>query len=397
MGDDRYLLISADCHAGGSIEQYREYLDPAYRDDFDAWRGRYSNPFRDLQSDGRSRNWDDERRTRELEADGVVGEVLFPNTVPPFFPTGAVIARPPTADQFERRLAGIRAHNRWLVDFCAAAPGRRAGIAQILLNDVDEAVADVGWAKAEGLLGGVLLPGRPDDTELPPLYDAAYEPLWAACEDLEVPITHHSGQGSPDYGRSATAGVMWIVETQFFSHRPLWQLIMGGVFERHPRLRFVVTESGCTWIPDTLKMLDSFHAQMASGRIGELKYGDDERLSLRPSEYFARNCFVGVSFPSPAEARAMRTVGLDRVMWGSDYPHHESTYPYTTQGLRRAFADWDPAEVRQVTSENAARVYGFDVAALAPVGSRVGPAVDEVAVALDAVPADSASPAFTRG
>jgi len=159
----------------------------------------------------------------------------------------------------------------------------------------------------------------------------------------------------------------------------------------------VITESGCTWIPDTLKMLDSFHAQMASGRIGELKYSDEERLSLRPSEYFARNCSVGVSFPSPAEARAMRTVGLERVMWGSDYPHHESTYPYTTQGLRRAFADWDPAEIRQVTSENVARVYGFDVDALTPIGARVGPRVDEVAVALDAVPTDSASPAFTRG
>jgi len=171
---------------------------------------------------------------------------------------------------------------------------------------------------------------------------------------------------------------------------------MGGVFERHPGLRFVITESGCTWIPDTLKMLDSFHAQMASGRIGELKYSDEERLSLRPSEYFARNCFVGVSFPSPAEARAMRTVGLDRVMWGSDYPHHESTYPYTTEGLRRAFADWDPAEIRQVTSENVAGVYGFDLDALAPIGSRVGPGVDEVAVTLDAVPPDSASPAFTR-
>ena len=397
MNDERYLLISADCHAGGSIEQYREYLDPAYRDDFDAWRQRYSNPFRDLQSDGRTRNWDDERRTHELEGDGVVGEVLFPNTVPPFFPTGAVIARPPTAAQFERRLAGARAHNRWLVDFCAAAPGRRAGIAQIFLNDVDAAVTDVRWTKEQGLLGGVLLPGRPDDTELAPLYDPVYEPLWAACEDLEVPITHHSGQGSPDYGRSSAAGVMWIVETQFFSHRPLWQLIMGGVFERHPRLRFVITESGCTWIPDTLKMLDSYHAQMASGRIGELKYSEEERLSLRPSEYFARNCFVGVSFPSPAEARAMRALGLDRVMWGSDYPHHESTYPYTTQGLRRAFADWDPAEIRQVTSENVASVYGFDVAALAPIGSRGGPRVDEGAVTLDAVPPDSASPAFTRG
>jgi predicted TIM-barrel fold metal-dependent hydrolase len=392
---DRYLLISADCHAGGSIEQYREYLDARYRDDFDAWRGKYSNPFRDLQAGGRTRNWDSDRRIQELEADGVAAEVLFPNTVPPFFPTGAVIARPPTAKTFERRLAGIRAHNRWLADFCAAAPGRRAGIAQLFLNDVDEAVAEVRFA-AEHLTGGVLLPGRPDDTDLAPLWDPLYDPLWSACEDLDVPITHHSGQGSPDYGRSSAAGVMWIVETTWFSHRPLWQLIMGGVFERHPRLRFVLTESGCSWIPETLRMLDGFHAQMASGRIGELKYTDEQRLSLTPSEYFARNCYVGVSFPSPAEARAMRTVGLDRVMWGSDYPHHESTYPHTTEGLRRAFADWDPAEVRRVTSANVARVYGFDTAALEPIGARVGPTLQEVAVPLETVPADSASPAFTR-
>ena len=96
MSDERYLLLSADCHAGASLDTYRDYLDPEWREEYDAWRGRYSNPFRDLQGGGRTRNWDGERRQHELEADGVVGEVLFPNTVPPFFPTGAVIARPPT-------------------------------------------------------------------------------------------------------------------------------------------------------------------------------------------------------------------------------------------------------------------------------------------------------------
>lgn len=394
--NERYLLISADCHAGGSMEQYREYLDPAYREEYDAWRQRYSNPFRDLQSDGRTRNWDSDRRVDELAADGVVAEVLFPNTVPPFFPTGAVIARPPSAKNYARRHAGVQAHNRWLADFCAEAPGRRAGIGQIFLNDVDDAIADVRWIKEHQLRGGALLPGRPDDSELPPLYDAAYGPLWSVCEELEVPVSHHSGQGSPDYGRSSAASVMWLVETQWFSHRPFWQLIMGGVFERHPNLTFVVTEQGCSWIPDTLRTLDGYHAQMASGRVGELKYTEDQRLSLTPSEYFARNCYVGVSFPSPSESRAMRTVGLDRAMWGSDYPHHESTYPYTTAGLRRAFADWDPAEVRQVTSENAARIYGFDLEALNPLAGEVGPSFEEVAQPLDTVPADSASPAFTR-
>ena len=150
----RYTIISADCHAGANHETYREYLDPAWRDEFDAWRGQYSNPFRDLQGDGRARNWDDGRRMAEQEADGVVGEVIFPNTVPPFFPTGAVVARPPTPEELPRRLAGVRAHNRWLTDFCGRHPQRRAGIAQIFVNDLDEAIADVEFAAANGLRGG---------------------------------------------------------------------------------------------------------------------------------------------------------------------------------------------------------------------------------------------------
>ena len=135
---------------------------------------------------------------------------------------------------------------------------------------------------------------------------------------------------------------------------------------------------------------------MSAGRIGEINYSEDQLLPLKPSEYFERNCFVGVSFPSPTEAKAMKKVGLDKTMWGSDYPHHESTYPYTTEGLRLAFSDWDPDDVRQVTSRTAAGVYGFDLDALAPIAERVGPRVDDVAVPLDTVPADSGSPAFTR-
>jgi len=393
---DRYLLISADTHAGGNHEQYREYLDPQYRDDFDAWRNRYKNPFRDLHGHLRTRNWDDDRRFAEQEADGTAGEVVFPNTVPPFFPTGAIVARPPGHEEFALRLAGIRAHNRWLADFCSGAPERRAGVAQIFLNDVDAAVADVRFAKEHGLRGGVLLPGRPDDSELPPLYDPCYDPVWRACEELEVPITHHGGQGSPDYGKYACASFLWIAETQWFSHRALTHLIIGGVFERFPGLTFVLTEQGCSWIPPLLAGLDAMHAQIATGRTGEINYSDDQKLARKPSEYFEECCYVGVSFPSPSEAKAMHKVGLHKTMWGSDYPHHESTYPYTTEGLRRAFADWDPDDVRQVTSRTAAGVYGFDLEALAPIAERVGPRVDEVAVPLDTIPADSGSPAFHR-
>ncbi len=397
-GADRYTLISADCHAGGNHDMYRQYLEKRYMEAFDSWRAAYTNPFRDLQGGNRNRNWDNERRNSELEADGVVAEVVFPNTVPPFFPTGALVARPPTPDEFELRLAGIRAHNRWLADWCAEFSDRRAGIAQIFLNDVDEAVADVRFAKEHGLRGGVLLPAVPPDvSHIKPLYAPEYDPLWAVCEELEVPINHHSGGGSPDYGPYPAAGVVWIAEAAFFSRRTLTHMLAGGAFERFPGLRFVVTEQGASWIRPLLDQLDGFHQQMKrTGRVGELKYTPDQIPPEPPSTYFYRNCFVGCSFPSPAEAESRHVIGVERFMWGSDYPHHESTYPYTREGLRRAFAGADRGEVQTVLAANAAEVYGFDLDKLAPIAARVGPTVEEIAEPLDRVPPDSASPAFHR-
>ena len=217
MSTAPYTLVSSDCHAGASHETYRTYLEERYLDDFDAWRAKYKNPFRDLQGSDRDRNWNSDRRVAELEADGIVGEVLFPNTVPPFFPNMALLARPPSPDDYELRLAGIRAHNRWLADWCAEHPERRAGIAQVFLNDVDEAIADARWAKEHGLRGGILVQAVPDDAKhIKPLYAPDYDPLWQVCEDLEVVVNNHSGSGAPDYGQYRAAGVMWIAETSFY-------------------------------------------------------------------------------------------------------------------------------------------------------------------------------------
>jgi predicted TIM-barrel fold metal-dependent hydrolase len=399
MKNDRYTLISADCHAGGNHEMYRSYLEARYLDEFDRWRGAYSNPFKDLQAGRRTQNWDDERRITEQEADGVVAEVTFPNTIPPFFPTGAVIARPPEPEEYELRLAGIRAHNRWLADWCARVPGRRAGIGQIFLNDLDDAIADVRWCHEHGLRGGVLLQPVPDDMKhIKPLYAPDYDPLWRVCDELGVVVnTHSGGAGMPDYGPYPAAGLLWIAETTFFSRRPLTQMLLGGVFERFPGLRFVLTEQGASWVPATLAMLDGFYAQMRkTGRIGELKYDADDVLPMKPSEYFARNCWVGVSFPSPVEAETRHKIGVDRFLWGSDYPHDESTYPNTREGLRRAFAGAPADELRKVFAENAAKVYGFDLDALAPIAARVGPTVEELSEPYAGIPEGNRSPAFTR-
>jgi predicted TIM-barrel fold metal-dependent hydrolase len=394
--DDHYVVISADCHAGGSHAQYREYLEAEFLDEFDAWRGEYSNPFRDLQDDGRARNWDDERRINDLAADGQVGEVTFPNTVPPFFPTGVVIARPPEdAEDYRRRWAGLRAHNRWMVDFVGRHPDRRAGIFQVFLNDVDAAIKEVEWAASQDLRGGLLIPGIPDDSDLAPYYSDHYDRFWAVCEDLGIVINSHAGgSGMPDYGKHASSTVQWMIETPWFAHRVFWQLVMSGVFQRFPKLKLVLTEQGCDWLRPLLAQLDGIHMQMASGRIGEMNLKNDMRLDLTPSEYFDRNVWVGVSFPGVRDARAMKKLGLHKMMWGSDYPHHEGCSPHSVALLRRSFSDWSPAEIAQVCSGTISDVYGFDTAKLAPIAAEVGPTVDEIKVPLDEVPKGAFSPGF---
>ncbi len=97
-----YVVITGDTHAGASVGMYREYLDPAYRDEFDAWRSAYRNPSKKHLGSKKTKNWDSAERRADLESDGVVAEVLFPNTVPPFYEKAFHVAPPPRADQYER-------------------------------------------------------------------------------------------------------------------------------------------------------------------------------------------------------------------------------------------------------------------------------------------------------
>ena len=137
-------------------------------------------------------------RNSQQEEDGIVGEVVFPNTVPPFFPSFVLFAKPPTPEEYRHRRAGVHAHNRWLVDWCGEFPERRAGVGQIFLNDIDDAIEDIKWIKEHGLRGGILLPNlAPDVKWVKPLYDPEYDRLWEVCQDLDIPINVHSRHGQP--------------------------------------------------------------------------------------------------------------------------------------------------------------------------------------------------------
>jgi len=393
MPNEPYVLITADTHAGGSHAQYREYLDPKYRAAFDEWRGGYRNPAEEHYGSKKKRNWDFEIRTRDQDGQGVVAEVVFPNTVPPFYRKSIVTAGPPKPDEYELCLAGIRAHNRWLKDFCAEDPVRRAGIGVILPNDLDEAVRDVEFIAKAGLRGGILLPLIPPDASwLRPLYDPAWDRVFAAIQDHDLVMNQHSGQGAPDYGAGALADALWISEVSFYCRAGYRHLLMSGVYERFPKLRYILTESGCSWAPEVLAQLDRIHLGVKAGAIGEMVYQEaDWPLRKLPSEYAREHCWYGASFPSKVELAGIEQVGVDRVCWGNDYPHYEGTFPYNLESLRLTFADIPEDQRRKVFGENAAKLYGFDMEALRARAAKFGPTPEQVNTPLpaDQIPRDT--------
>ena len=398
---DRYLVISSDGHAGADLLDYKPYLASRWHDEFDAWAQAYSNPFADLLQATAYRNWDSERRIAEQDADGVVGEVIYPNTVPPFFDQGNLVALPPTEADYERRWAGVQAHNRWLVDFCAAAPERRAGIIQVFLNRVEDAVAEIRELHDQmRVCGGVLLPSVSPNAGLHELWDPYYEPLWEVCEELDLPLNIHAGSGLPDYGDLVPARAIMLIELPWFAHRPLWHLMFGGVLDRHPGLRIAQTEQGVAWIPRGLDTLDWFYKRMTTGGAAEAVFfgAVAESMAMLPSEYYRTHVWVGASFLRPSEAPLVDGIGIDRIMWGHDYPHSEGTYPHTTEGLRVAFAGRPAADVQKMVGLTAAEFYGFDVDALRPVADRIGPTVEAVDQPLAPAdyPTDSTCNAFER-
>jgi predicted TIM-barrel fold metal-dependent hydrolase len=396
--DDHYVIITADSHAGGSHAQYREFLDPKYRDDFDAWREKYKNPFKDLKDTNlRIRNWDPDLRDEQQHRDGVVGEVIFPNTVPPFFPSFVLFAEPPRPEDYEHRHAGVQAHNRWLADYCAQKPEARAGIGQIFLNDLDDAIADVQWCKENGLRGGVLVGNPPITCEwLKPMYDPYYDPLWQACEELDVVVNTHSGTGGPRYQPAPAMPIVHITEMVFYSQRPFVYMLVSGAFERFPNLKFVLTEAGCAWVPGVLQQLDAMMKMLRTGGTGEMRFEGEIVPPKNASDYFKANCHIGMSQPRPSDIRAaLDKVGIDRVMWGSDYPHEEGTEPFTREHLRQVMSHLEPEQIQQIVGGNAAELYGFDLEALRPEADTYGPTVAEIAEPLTELP-EGANEALLR-
>jgi predicted TIM-barrel fold metal-dependent hydrolase len=218
--------------------------------------------------------------------------------------------------------------------------------------------------------------------KLAPYHHPKYDPLWAAAQDLELVLHFHSGAAAPieDYfgpfpppaGTAPLPGAVgiYISEVAWYCARPLTFLIWGGVLERFPRLKLAVTEGTSIWVPEYLALLDfRYDENHFTAKLGDYR----SHLSMRPSEYFRRQVFLGASCMPRREVEVRHAIGLGNLMWGSDYPHPEGTWPETRAHMLEAFRGVPELELEALLGGNAARVYGFDVEKLAPLAARIGP------------------------
>ena len=311
----------------------------------------------------------DGRRLAVLESQGIHAEVTYPGPVLVGGMAAAMFAGANRSEGLELVWPALHGYNRWLADFCSAAPGRRAGCIPIDLHDMEEATKEIAWARGAGLFGGVMLPAMSVTSGLRGYTDDYYEPFWSACEDNSMVVNLHTGaSGVPTDARqlydATHGGSLGLYEVFVFTRRPLWFMVFGGVFDRHPDLKVVISENGVQWLPSLIRDMEQFFDVHGGAPIRS-------SLKMRPSEYFERHVFLGGSLMKRYEAEMREEIGVDRLMWGADYPHLEGAVPVHRLVLQHVFGGLPEEDLRRILGHNAIDVWGFDADA-APRRRRPG-------------------------
>jgi predicted TIM-barrel fold metal-dependent hydrolase len=292
--------------------------------------------------------YDPHQHLADMRIDGVAGEVLYPSQGLFYFRVkdGALMS------------AIFRAYNDWLAEFCRTDPSRLKGIAMINLDDVRDGVSELERSAKLGLAGAMISELPLDDRR----YDQAeYEPFWATAEALAMPLSLHTATRRQGKIRGSGPKTLRDASSRatkaFGPATSLCDLIFSGVFERYPRLTVAVVEFELSWAPHLLDSMDYTYRERHEEAIYRFKDG------MRPSDFFHRN--VVLSFQEDALGIRLRDViGADNMMWGSDYPHSESTFPRSREILADILADVPADEQAKIVGGTTARVYGFDPAKL---------------------------------
>jgi predicted TIM-barrel fold metal-dependent hydrolase len=378
-----YKLISADSHIVEPPDLYSSRLEPRFRDraprlerlatptgrTYDAWfidghqvaslggviqaGQRFEDPsqidFLGVWEDVRLGAYDPHAMIKENEIDGVWGACLQPSQ-------GLFWYRIPDSGLLS---ALCRVYNDWIADFCTPYPDRLKGIAMLNVDDVEDACAELERCAKLGLVGA-FIPVSPLADR--PYRHPIYERLWWTAQDIGLPLLLHifSPRGSIP-GCEFTMNLTDLTgagrsTTDHWVRYSLSAMIFAGVFDRHPLLQVGSVEHEAAWIPHWLKQMDfTYRERPVFTRGWKSKDG------LLPSDYWRRNMFV--EFMEDDLAVQLRgVIGVDNMLWGSDFPHAESTWPKSRDFLERMCAGMPEAEVRKITSDNAVRMFGFEPA-----------------------------------
>ncbi|MEZ5266770.1 MAG: amidohydrolase family protein [Acidimicrobiia bacterium] len=285
--------------------------------------------------------WDPDERIAAQDVDGVGAEIIFASV-------GMVLCSHP---DYDYKRACMQAYNRWLAGFCAAQPTRLFGLAQTAVSSVDEAIEDFVAAKEAGMVG-MMVTGNPQHED----YDHPdYDALWECAVDLQLPICFHI-LTSRDYdaataltsprGHSANAFMNLIRGVQDI----LGLFVFGGVFERHPQLQMVVAEGDAGWVPHWMYRSD--HAAERWGRSMQ------RTISRQPSEYVLSN--VHFTFQDDRTAYELPSmVNSTCLMWASDFPHTDSTWPRSQDVLAAQTSHLTEEQRNRAVHDNAAEVFGL--------------------------------------
>ena len=249
-------------------------------------------------------------------------------------------------------VAACRAYNNWMADFCRPYPDRLYNVAPVPLIDVDAAIAEMRRVvKEQGVKSVAIRPNPYNDRRLS---DPAYDPFWAEAQELDCTIAIHSAVS----GEMPTAGFerypnffqRMIIAHPLEQQMACMDMTCGGVLEKYPRLRVAFLEAGGGWIGYWLARLDEF-----AEKIGHML----PPLTLNPSDYFRRQCFVSCE-PDDVALKTVTALGLeDILMWASDYPHFDCTFPGVVEELQEACVELPEDVQDKIMGENAARCYGL--------------------------------------
>ena len=284
-------------------------------------------------------------RLSEQETDGIVGEVMYPSINMLTF----------MVDDVEVVNAVFQRHNDWIRDYCSHAPERLIGVGCLPLRDVDLAIAELERCAKMGIRGVAIPCTTPKER---PYSDEYYEPFWERAEEIGLPLTMHIFCGSePGMGLPK----QWDeVVSYTLAHAAAWNtvsnLVTSGVCERHPGLRFVMAEWETGWIAHVLQRWD--HAYYRARAVEQTP-----ELPMLPTEYFKRNFKVTFE-DDEIGVRTRDLIGVENLLWGNDYPHHDAIWPNSRRILSEIMEGVPAEEEEKMVWGNVRELYGIDQAAL---------------------------------